>query len=84
MTPVDIPETVEAPQTPQTPGTRARPSPNIWEHPDVYEVENRGVDPDGLLEADYYHPTGRGFEERLVSRWAWLREHIRRLGPGED
>lgn len=27
------------------------PSPNIWVSPDVYEVENRGVDPDGLIEA---------------------------------
>jgi SAM-dependent methyltransferase len=27
------------------------PSPNIWANPDVYEVENRGVDPDGLIEA---------------------------------
>ena len=27
------------------------PSPNIWNDPDVYEVENRGVDPDGLIEA---------------------------------
>jgi len=27
------------------------PSPNIWQHPDVYEIENRGVDPDGLIEA---------------------------------
>jgi len=27
------------------------PSPNIWESPDVYEIENRGVDPDGLIEA---------------------------------
>jgi ubiquinone/menaquinone biosynthesis C-methylase UbiE len=27
------------------------PSPNIWRHPDVYEPENRGVDPDGVLEA---------------------------------
>ncbi len=26
-------------------------SPNIWDHPDVYEVENRGVDPDGVIEA---------------------------------
>jgi SAM-dependent methyltransferase len=26
------------------------PSPNIWNDPDVYEVENRGVDPDGLIE----------------------------------
>jgi SAM-dependent methyltransferase len=27
------------------------PSPNIWNHPDVYEVENLGVDPDGVIEA---------------------------------
>jgi len=27
------------------------PSPNIWNNPDVYEIENRGVDPDGLIEA---------------------------------
>jgi SAM-dependent methyltransferase len=27
------------------------PSPNIWHHPDVYELENRGVDPGGVLEA---------------------------------
>lgn len=27
------------------------PSPNIWRHPDVYEAENRGVDPDGVIEA---------------------------------
>jgi SAM-dependent methyltransferase len=26
------------------------PSPNIWRHPGVYEVENRAVDPDGVLE----------------------------------
>jgi SAM-dependent methyltransferase len=29
----------------------AIPSPNIWHHPDVYEIENRGADPDGLIEA---------------------------------
>ncbi len=27
------------------------PSPNIWQHPDIYEQENLGVDPDGVLEA---------------------------------
>ncbi|NEE00358.1 class I SAM-dependent methyltransferase [Phytoactinopolyspora halotolerans] len=27
------------------------PSPNIWRYPDVYETENLGVDPDGVLEA---------------------------------
>ena len=29
----------------------AIPSPNIWDTPDVYEIENRGVDPDGAIEA---------------------------------
>ncbi|WP_030163751.1 class I SAM-dependent methyltransferase [Spirillospora albida] len=29
----------------------AVPSPNIWNSPHVYEVENRAVDPDGVLEA---------------------------------
>lgn len=27
------------------------PSPNIWRHPVLYEVENRAVDPEGVLEA---------------------------------
>jgi SAM-dependent methyltransferase len=29
----------------------ARPSPNIWQHPGTYEIENRAVDPDGVLAA---------------------------------
>jgi SAM-dependent methyltransferase len=29
----------------------AVPSPNIWHSPKVYELENRAVDPDGVLEA---------------------------------
>ena len=33
----------------QLPGTV--PSPNIWHHPDVYETENRAVDPEGRIEA---------------------------------
>jgi len=27
------------------------PSPNIWRYPRIYELENRGVDPDGVIEA---------------------------------
>lgn len=27
------------------------PSPNIWQHPQTYEIENRALDPDRLLEA---------------------------------
>ncbi len=30
--------------------SEAIPSPNIWDHPDVYELENRGVDPDGVID----------------------------------
>ncbi len=26
------------------------PSPNIWHHPKVYEIENRAVDPEGVIE----------------------------------
>ncbi len=29
----------------------AVPSPNIWNHPQVYETENRAVDPEGRLES---------------------------------
>jgi SAM-dependent methyltransferase len=28
-----------------------RRSPNIWDNPATYEIENRGVDPDGLIDA---------------------------------
>lgn len=31
--------------------TGAIPSPNIWNDPRTYELENRGVDPDGVIEA---------------------------------
>jgi ubiquinone/menaquinone biosynthesis C-methylase UbiE len=27
------------------------PSPNIWRHPEVYELENQAVDPEGVIEA---------------------------------
>jgi len=29
----------------------AVPSPNIWHHPETYELENRSVDPDGVIES---------------------------------
>jgi SAM-dependent methyltransferase len=29
----------------------AIPSPNIWQHPELYELENRAVDPEGRIEA---------------------------------
>lgn len=33
------------------PSPGARPSPNIWNHPATYEIENRAVDPEGVLES---------------------------------
>ncbi|KUG54481.1 AAA family ATPase [Serinicoccus chungangensis] len=33
--------------------------------------------PEDLADADYYHPTGRGWEERLGPRWRELRRIIR-------
>ncbi|MET0997521.1 MAG: class I SAM-dependent methyltransferase [Marmoricola sp.] len=36
-------------QEPHAPG--AIPSPNIWQHPDVYEIENRAVDRAGAITA---------------------------------
>ena len=33
------------------PGPDAVPSPNIWQHPAIYEVENHAADPDGRIEA---------------------------------
>lgn len=33
------------------PGPDAVPSPNIWQHPATYEIENRAVDPERRLEA---------------------------------
>jgi predicted RNA methylase len=29
----------------------AVPSPNIWQHPEIYELENRAVDQQGRIEA---------------------------------
>ncbi|MGB7448485.1 MAG: replication-associated recombination protein A [Ornithinimicrobium sp.] len=39
--------------------------------------------PDDLLDAQYYRPTDRGFEERLGSRWAWLRARVRGVAPAQ-
>lgn len=33
----------------------AIPSPNIWRFPDLYELENRSVDPDGIIEQTMRH-----------------------------
>ena len=34
--------------------------------------------PDDLAgQVDYYRPSGRGFEERLATRWTWLKGLLR-------
>jgi len=38
--------------------------------------------PDDLVDAEYYHPTDRGWEERLGPRWRDLRAIIRGIRPG--
>ena len=35
---------------PQVPARGAVPSPNIWQHPATYEIENAAVDRDGMIE----------------------------------
>ncbi|MFL6155487.1 MAG: class I SAM-dependent methyltransferase [Marmoricola sp.] len=35
---------------PISPGNTVRKSPNIWDHPETYEIENRAVDRAGLIE----------------------------------
>jgi len=37
------------PRSGSTPLAGAVPSPNIWFHPETYELENRSVDRDGVL-----------------------------------
>lgn len=46
------------------------PSPNIWDHPEVYEVENEGVDPDARI------------EEVMRRLHDWHGEHLLDIGCG--
>jgi SAM-dependent methyltransferase len=50
-----------------TPIDGAVPSPNIWHHPETYELENRSVDPDGVIETAMREVLGpRGWDDRDV------------------
>jgi hypothetical protein len=47
------------------------PAPNIQEHPDLYEVENRAADPEGRIEAFW---RDQGFASvRVESEWQFRR-----------
>ena len=49
-----------------------------YAHDDPAGVVAQQYLPDDLAQdANYYHPTDRGFEERLGPRWKWLRDRIR-------
>ena len=48
----------------------ATPSPNIWNHPEVYELENAGVDPD------------RAIETAMASVRSWVDASVLDLGCG--
>ncbi len=56
-----------------------RPEDYIYAHSEEDSVARQQYLPDDLVTADYYHPKERGFEARMVERWAWLR---RKLGRG--
>jgi len=60
-------------------GEGARPSPNIWNHTDIYEIENRAVDRAGAIESAMESWHGRPFGHVLdigcgagfhLPRWA--------------
>ncbi len=51
----------------------AVPSPNIWNHPETYELENRSVDPDGVIEAAMV---------RVLDGEGWVGRDVLDLGCG--
>ena len=54
----------------------------VYAHDEPDGVAAQQYLPDDLVgKADYYHPTDRGFEERLRVRWTWLRGRLGRDAP---
>jgi SAM-dependent methyltransferase len=49
-----------------TPLPGSVPSPNIWHHPETYELENHAVDADGLVEQAMREVLGGGWDDRVV------------------
>jgi putative ATPase len=51
----------------------------VYAHDEPDAVAAQEYLPDDLVgRTDYYQPTDRGFEARLQTRWAWLRERLGR------
>lgn len=48
-----------------------------YSHDEEQGVGEQQFLPEDLSDADYYRPSNRGFEERLATRWQWLRSVIR-------
>ena len=71
----------------------AVPSPNIWNHPETYELENRSVDPEGVIETAMRRirdwtgcdlldlGCGTGFH---LSRWAAAARSVVGVEPHPD
>jgi putative ATPase len=50
----------------------------VYAHDEPEGVARQDYLPEDLQgQTDYYRPTDRGFEDRLQSRWAWLKSRIR-------
>ena len=71
----------------------AVPSPNIWDHPAIYELENRAADPDGVIEAamgEVASWTGRTFLDLgcgsgyHLPRWAETASRVIGVEPHPD
>jgi len=56
-----------------------------YAHDEPHGVAAQQYLPDDLAgRAEYYRPTGRGFEERLAARWTWIRGLLAAPRPGEQ
>ncbi|KQY50196.1 MULTISPECIES: class I SAM-dependent methyltransferase [unclassified Nocardioides] len=75
------------------PSQGAVPSPNIWHHPETYEIENHAADPDGVIESAMRATTdwsgrtfldlgcGTGFH---LARWAETAREVIGVEPHPD
>ena len=60
--------------------TGATPSPNIWDFPEIYEIENRAVDPDRVIESAIAELVAQSREGLLGADPTW--GHVLDVGCG--